>query len=195
MAMPSRLSRSGPAILVVALHIVVIYALTVSMGIVKAPSIIKPAAVVFVPEAKVEVKSEPVDIPKPKIAEPEVTAPQPEVMPDLPPVETAPVVQAAPTDGANAPIGSLQELKATSRVEPVYPAASLRAGEEGSVLLRIFVDPNGRPQQVLVDRSSGHSRLDDAAVKAVQRWRFQPATSGSGPIGSWSRVTITFRLQ
>ncbi len=195
MAVPSRLARSGPAVLVVALHIVLIYGLSVSLGIVDAPNIIKPAAVVFVPEAQEEVKSDPVDVPKPEIAEPEVTAPMPEVMSDLPPVETAPVAQITPPDGAAAPIGSLQELKATSRVEPVYPAASRRAGEEGSVILRIFVDPTGRPQQVLVDRSSGHSRLDDAAMKAVKRWRFQPASSGSGPLGSWSRVTITFRLQ
>jgi protein TonB len=188
------MSRSGPAILVIALHIVVIYTIAVTLGVVKAPNIVKPASVVFVPEPTTDTKPEPVDVPKPEIAKPDVTVPLPEVMPDLPPVETAPVAEAQP-DQATAPIGSLQELKATSRVEPTYPAASRRAGEEGSVMLRVFVDPNGRPQQVLVDRSSGHSRLDDAAVKAVQRWKFQPATSGSGPIGSWSRVTITFRLQ
>lgn len=195
MMMPSRFSRSGPAILVVALHILLIYGLTVSLGIVQAPAIIKPSNVVFVPEAVEEQKSEPVDIPKPEIAEPELTVPTPEVMPDLPPVDTAPVAQVTPPDASSAPIGSLQELKAKSRVEPVYPAASRRAGEEGSVMLRVFVDAGGRPQQVLVDRSSGHTRLDDAAVNAVKRWRFQPASAGSGPIGSWSRVAITFRLQ
>ncbi|MET0657692.1 MAG: energy transducer TonB [Steroidobacteraceae bacterium] len=193
--MSSRVSRSGPALLVVALHIIVIYGLSVTMGFVKVPSIIKPATVVFVPEATEEQKSEPVDLPKPDIAEPELTVPAPEVMPELP-MEATPIeAKATPADGSTAPIGSLQELRATSRAEPVYPATSRRLGEQGSVILRVFVDPSGRPQQVVVDRSSGHTRLDDAAATAVKRWRFQPASNGSGPVASWSRVTVTFRLQ
>lgn len=192
--MSSRLSRSGPAIIVAALHVVVIYALSVSMGIVKAPALIKPSEVVFVPTAPETVEKEPVDIPKPEIAEPELTVPAPEVMPDMP-MDEAPAMEAPPPDGATAPIGSLKELRATNRAEPTYPATSRRLGEEGSVLLRVFVDPTGRPQQVSVDRSSGHSRLDQAAMNAVKRWRFQPASNGSGPIASWSRVSIKFQLQ
>lgn len=195
MMMPSNLSRSGPAILVIALHIVVIYVISMSLGIVKVPTVIKPASVVFVPEATEEQKTKPVDMPKPEIAEPELTVPTPEVMPDMP-TDVAPIeAQAAPPDGSTAPIGSLQELRATNRVEPTYPATSRRLGEEGSVLLRVFVDPSGRPQQVVVDRSSGFARLDDAAKNAVKRWKFQPASAGSGPVGAWSRVTVTFRLQ
>ena len=195
--MTSRLSRSGPAILVVALHIAVIYVFSVSIGIVKAPSIIKPSEVVFVPSESETQKREPVEVAKPEIAEPEVTVPLPEVVPEVPIEDVAPI-EAAPTtttDHSTAPIGSLQELRATNRVEPTYPATSRRLGEEGSVLLRVFVDEAGRPQQVLVDRSSGFPRLDEAALRAVKRWRFRPAVSGSGPVGTWSRVTITFRLQ
>lgn len=195
MMMASRISRSGPAALVIALHVVVIYGLSVSMGFVKAPTIIKPASVVFVPTVPEEQKREPVDMPKPDIAEPELTVPAPEVMPELP-LDAAPIeAQAAPPAASTAPIGSLQELRATSRAEPVYPATSRRLGEEGSVTLRVFVDPSGRPQQVTVDRSSGFARLDNAAATAVKRWRFQPASNGSGPVGAWSRVTVTFRLQ
>lgn len=188
--MSSRLSRSGPAILVAVLHVAVIYVFSVSIGIVKAPSIIQPAEVVFVPSPQEEQKSEPVKVTQPDIAQPNVTVLTPEVVPEVP-MDIAPI-EAAP---ATAPIGSLQELRATHRVEPTYPATSRRLGEEGSVLLRVFVDATGRPQQVMVDRSSGHARLDQAALNAVKRWRFLPATSGSGPVGAWSRVTITFRLQ
>jgi hypothetical protein len=46
--MTSRLFRSGPAILVVALHIAVVYVFPVSIGMVKAPTIIRPSEVVFV---------------------------------------------------------------------------------------------------------------------------------------------------
>jgi protein TonB len=193
--MNSRISRSGPAILVAALHIIVIYGLSVSLGFVEAPKIVQPTNIVFVPEPQHQRQREPVDMPKPDIAEPELTVPVPEVMPEMP-MDVAPIeAQAVPPDGSTAPIGSLQELRATSRVEPVYPATSRRLGEQGSVTLRVFVDTSGRPQQVLVDSSSGYARLDDAAVNAVRRWRFQPATTGSGPVGAWSRVTVTFRLR
>jgi periplasmic protein TonB len=191
----AQLTRSGPALIVVGLHIVVLYVLSVSLGFVDPPTIVKPSQVVFVPSEPENLEPTKLDVSDPKIAEPDVTVPTPEVMPELPPLDSAPTAEATPTDASTAPTGTLQELRATNRVEPTYPATSRRLGEEGSVQLRVFVDEKGRPQDVAVDRSSGHSRLDQAAISAVKRWRFQPATGGSGPIGTWSRVTITFRLQ
>ena len=99
--MSARLQRSGPALLVIALHVVVIYTLMVTLGVVKAPSIVKPSTVVFVPEAT-EQKQEPVQIEKPKIAEPDVTVPVPEVAPELPPVENVVQTQSQP-DASTAP--------------------------------------------------------------------------------------------
>jgi len=78
---------------------------------------------------------------------------------------------------------------------PVYPAMSRRMGEEGRVMLRVFVDASGRPGQIEVNSSSGSARLDAAAQEAVWRWRFVAARSGDDSIGGWVLVPIVFNLR
>jgi len=57
---------------------------------------------------------------------------------------------------------------------PKYPPESQRHRERGTVLLRVMVDVLGRPAQIQIERSSGFSRLDDAARVAVEKALFHP---------------------
>jgi len=57
---------------------------------------------------------------------------------------------------------------------PVYPNESSRRRERGVVLLRVLVDALGRPAQIQLERSSGYTRLDEAARAAVQKALFRP---------------------
>ena len=68
-------------------------------------------------------------------------------------------------------------------------------GEQGKVMLRVFVEPDGLPSQVAVRTSSGSSRLDQAAMDTVRRWRFVAARRGSEPVGAWVVVPINFSLE
>jgi len=78
---------------------------------------------------------------------------------------------------------------------PAYPAASRQTGEEGTVLLRVSVTEAGRPAAVSLARSSGHARLDQAAVQAVRRWRFRAAQLGGVPMASEVEVPVRFSLR
>ena len=78
---------------------------------------------------------------------------------------------------------------------PPYPPLSRRLGEQGRVVVRVFVEPGGAPAQVELRASSGHRRLDAAAVEAVRRWRFVPARRGAEPVGAWVLVPISFNLR
>lgn len=78
---------------------------------------------------------------------------------------------------------------------PRYPVAARRAGEQGTVTLKVLVGMDGMPQRVEVERTSGSPRLDSAALDAVRRWRFVPAHRGSTPIESWVLVPVVFRLE
>lgn len=78
---------------------------------------------------------------------------------------------------------------------PAYPPLSRRLGEQGRVLMRVFVDPNGAPAQVELRQSSGSRRLDAAAETAVRRWRFVPARRGREAVGAWVLVPISFSLR
>ncbi|MGB0126250.1 MAG: energy transducer TonB, partial [Rhodocyclaceae bacterium] len=78
--------------------------------------------------------------------------------------------------------------------KPVYPALARRMGEEGRVVLRVHVDPNGRPGSIAIRTSSGSERLDQAATAAVARWRFVPARRGDTAVSASVLVPIVFNL-
>lgn len=78
--------------------------------------------------------------------------------------------------------------------EPGYPLLSKRLGEEGRVLLRVLVNPEGLAEQVEVRQSSGHPRLDQAALGTVRRWRFTPARRGADRLAAWVLVPLSFQL-
>jgi protein TonB len=78
---------------------------------------------------------------------------------------------------------------------PSYPIASRRAGEQGTVTLRVRVSPEGLATRVAVERSSRSQHLDAAALEAVKAWRFTPARRGADAVESWMLVPIVFRLE
>jgi protein TonB len=78
---------------------------------------------------------------------------------------------------------------------PAYPAISRRLGEEGRVVLRVHVDPEGLPARVELRISSGHERLDEVALETVRRWKFVPAKQGDTPVAAWVLVPISFSLR
>ncbi len=78
---------------------------------------------------------------------------------------------------------------------PFYPAPARRRGEEGRVLLRVFVESSGLPGKVELHSSSGFTLLDQSALDAVGRWKFVPARRGSEAVPAWVVVPIVFNLR
>jgi len=62
------------------------------------------------------------------------------------------------------------------------------------VLLDIEVGVDGRAQAVTILQSSGHLRLDDAAIDAVRRWRFAPARESGAAVVAHVHVPVVFEL-
>jgi protein TonB len=82
-----------------------------------------------------------------------------------------------------------------SNARPPYPRLALREGWEGTVYLRVQVLPDGHVAQATVDRSAGHSVLDDAALEVVKTWLFDPATQGGRGVLSVVFVPLKFTIQ
>lgn len=78
---------------------------------------------------------------------------------------------------------------------PEYPLASKRRGEQGRVMLHVHVTADGAADRVEVRTSSGHERLDRAALEAVRHWRFVPARQGDQPVAAWVLVPLVFALE
>jgi protein TonB len=78
---------------------------------------------------------------------------------------------------------------------PVYPALSRRLGEQGKVVIRVLIGKDGMPKQGNIDQSSGYSRLDQAALRAVMGWRYMPGQRNGTAQDMWFNVPIHFALQ
>jgi protein TonB len=80
------------------------------------------------------------------------------------------------------------------RVEPTYSAAALKKADGSAVIvLRVLVDEQGRISRVVVDQGLPGSELESAAISAVLRWRFQPATEGGTPVAGWTSARFEFK--
>ena len=112
-----------------------------------------------------------------------------------PPAPVIVVAAPAPPAPAPAPPPCTIPASAVQYLEPpvlVYPRLSERNGERGRVMVRVFIDTLGLPQNVQVSQSSGFSRLDDAAVSAVRKARFKPYTENGQPAAGWAVVPADF---
>ncbi len=81
-----------------------------------------------------------------------------------------------------------------SNAAPSYPPLSRQLEEEGTVILNVFVNENGKTQEIVIKKSTGFSRLDKAAINTVKKWNFIPAKQGDKIISSWVQVPISFIL-
>lgn len=102
---------------------------------------------------------------------------------DMPDAKPAPVEEEAP------------KLVETAPPPPSYPAAALRAGETGTVVVRVDVDATGYPNNTTLIQRSGSRELDRAATDAVRRWRFTPAQSNGQAVPGSIEVPFDFKTQ
>jgi periplasmic protein TonB len=135
---------------------------------------------------------------RPAATEPSQAAPSPQPEPPAAVAAAPAEAPAAEAPAAEAPPAITPprfEADYLSNPRPAYPPASRELGEEGRVLLRVKISPQGKAVEIRLQRGSGHDRLDQAALRAVGAWRFVPARRGSEPIEAWVQVPITFTLR
>jgi protein TonB len=80
------------------------------------------------------------------------------------------------------------------RVEPKYPEMAIRAGLEGRVWVKIWVDKEGKVRQVVVQKSDAEI-FNEPAVEAAKQFVFTPAYMNNGPVSVWVSVPFKFYLQ
>lgn len=77
---------------------------------------------------------------------------------------------------------------------PQYPYLAKRDGIEGRVVLKFVVDTDGLPRETEVEESVPEGIFDEAAVKALNRYRFRPAIKNGNAVLCIVRLPISFRL-
>ena len=209
---PSKNSKRMAAFaLVVIIHVLFVWVLASGLGKKVVEVVLGPVETRLIEELP-EDENEPPP-PPPEFDTPPPYVPPPEISIDIP-VDSGPSTAisnvtserpvAAPPPPVAAPKPVERQVVRTppstqgrgARItQPEYPPASRRAGEEGTVTLKVFVTDGGRAGQVEVAKSSGFPKLDEAAVKEVQRnWRFVPGKEDGKAVSMWHTFAVTFRL-
>ncbi len=89
----------------------------------------------------------------------------------------------------------LVKAEALSLPEPVYPVLSRKRGEEGRVIIELEISAEGKVLKAEVANSSSYPRLDRAALEAVKKAAFYPATEYGRPIDSKREIAFRFELE
>jgi TonB family protein len=79
------------------------------------------------------------------------------------------------------------------KVEPEYSEEARKAKYQGTVVLAVVVDENGKAQQLRVVRPLGLG-LDEKAIEAVQKWKFRPGQLNGKPVPVQATIEVNFRL-
>ena len=193
---------------VVVLHVAVIYGLLSHRLKVSSPAeqtlfvnFIAPPAQekVVEPKRPPPPMAKPLDKPRARqlVAQAPVLKPADPVapaQPDTPAPERA--VQAPPMPLPAGPLALSSELAMVcpERPAPAYPPLSRRLGETGQVVLRVELSESGKVASAMVERSSGHPGLDQAALAAVRHWRCSPATRNGQPMRAVALQPFKFVL-
>jgi len=116
-------------------------------------------------------------------------APNPEELPPPKPPENGDI-KFVPYDQPPMLIGGYAALQ--QAIE--YPEMAREAGIEGTVIVRAFINDQGEVEQTIVDRGVPKSGLDEAAVAAVRKTKWEPALQRDNAVGVWYSIPIRFQI-
>ncbi len=89
--------------------------------------------------------------------------------------------------------GGVSAPRALDTPDPEYSEEARKAKYQGTVVLWLVVDQNGRPRDIKVARALGMG-LDQKAIEAVRNWKFEPAMKDGRPVAVQINVEVNFRL-
>ena len=92
-----------------------------------------------------------------------------------------------------ADIGKLQVIY-NPPTDPFYPYFSKRRGQQGDVVVRLYIDMAGKVEQVQLLKSSGVHFLDQAAKELTTQYEFKPYIVNGRPSKVKTNVLVKFRL-
>lgn len=121
----------------------------------------------------------------------ETPAELPSIVPDGPP---PPPPEEPDGDDPVYVVGAVQPPVAELAPSPEYPEAARIIGRAGTVVLQATIDREGRVVDLVVLRGAPLG-MTEAALDAVRRWRFRPATLEGRPVAVYYHLTVRFETR
>ena len=91
--------------------------------------------------------------------------------------------------------GSVSAPRVITQVKPAYTSDALFRRIEGSVTLEAIVLAEGTPSHIRVVKSLDRGGLDDEAIAAVTKWRFEPGRLDGTPVDVLVRIILDFSIR
>ncbi len=163
---------------------------------------LKPKKIVKVPIQPKKVVYQ--EKPEAKTVSPSVSQTDGQARKNIEPI-AAPSDQTISTEASKAPIRTepVPDFKSLKEATPLYrrnpppkyPRMARQRGYQGTVILEVLIDQNGKVSDQKVFTSSGHVMLDKAALSAVKEWLFEPGKRGNDMVEMWVKIPIRFQLE
>jgi periplasmic protein TonB len=193
---------------IVALHVVLIYA--VSAGLIARVASAIPQSIEVSVSEELQPHPQALPPPEPKLVVPKTAIPMPDVVLTARPDPT--VIPALVQHGERAalpppPPSSIQrpEIRVLGGPGPgfpksddYYPPDARRLGHEGVATVQVCVDPDGRlTSDPRIAQSSGHSRIDQGALRLAHAGsgHYRPTTDNGLPVNDCFAYRIRFQLR
>ena len=91
-------------------------------------------------------------------------------------------------------VGPRLDGKFAANFQPTYPAEERRAGNSGRVVVRVLISADGRVKQVERVAAPSDAFFEATMRRAIDKWRFKPATRDGVPVEAWFTVGVSFVL-
>jgi protein TonB len=197
----SKQQRAAPAAIAIVVQLALVYVFAVGLRVVPSPLPLDNIHIVDVPPA--ETKPVPIDSIPDKPATEKNDSERYVLVKD--PVIKIEDKRDPLIDSTEGPIDTGRKLIIEEPVtvtsahivhslEPTYPLVSRAREEEGTVFVKVMISPYGTVSDAQIEKSSGYSRLDAAALKSVRDWQFAAGKRGSQAIATWVTVSVKFVL-
>ncbi len=118
----------------------------------------------------------------------------------LPPAQSQQITAASPAQNAKtetapppAPFLAIErQPKVVKIAQPKIPSAAEETKQTGKVVVRVQIDPQGKPIKALIASSTNHL-FDDSVIEAVMHSTFEPGMMSTGPVTTWMSIPFSFK--
>jgi protein TonB len=97
--------------------------------------------------------------------------------------------------GIYRPGGAVTPPRVLTEVKPTYTDEALFRKIQGSVVLELVVRRDGRPLDIRIIRSLDPGGLDEQAILAASRWRFEPGRLAATPVDVLVTIVLDFWIR
>lgn len=132
---------------------------------------------------------EPEPIRTPEDIRPEIDLPETDIIFDIP--------EGPPPSEPEGPIHVGGDVAAPNKIsapQPQYTEIARKARIQGVVIVQAIINKQGNVTDVKVLKGLPMG-LDQAAVEAIRKWKFEPATLNGKPVDVYYNLTVNFTLQ